>query len=388
MSKIVLYLPGNAWHSNVRADKRRAYIEGFRRDWLAVLKQAGIPVVVSFQKVDLELFGVSERELAGGNLECLSAPWNHALPSLYEKHPTLSGHARWLADHAVKTPTLGMFFAEYDVPRTRLAKPGIIPALPSPHMVQYSECGTGDYAQEAVIDRYRAVRYHDNTVVPMVGVKPIQDAFFAWQRDPDNASKKEALATEIRKVALDGTDDALILFLDLEAPLCGSHYGPSIWEWFFTVAKEAAPDAFVTWHWAAEQWMQSARSSDVPVAKLFARNLGVKWTGLQPQLDWLDRVKLCRAPQSDREHALMGLFTGSDVLSAWDRKLKGPITLAADRGPIEIGFDQAVIDVALACLKAYESGGNPVAALRSLGLGEDKQWFADRLADVLAKAGW
>ncbi|MBI4598952.1 hypothetical protein HY734_02010 [Candidatus Uhrbacteria bacterium] len=122
MSKIVLYLPGNTRHSNVTAKRRRAYTAGIGT-WLSVLKRAGFPISISFQRDDLDVFDLTEADFEG--LDLLFAPGNHFLVSRYEKHPVMGAHARWLLqDRRVHGNVPGYFLPEFDIPRTDILPKG------------------------------------------------------------------------------------------------------------------------------------------------------------------------------------------------------------------------------------------------------------------------
>ncbi|MFA4845101.1 MAG: hypothetical protein WC654_00900 [Patescibacteria group bacterium] len=384
MSRIHLYLPGNTRHGNVSARKRREYILGFQ-DWIRILKNTGFPVSLSFQRDDLDVFGVDESAFNG--IELLSAPGNHFLPSRFEKHPRLASHAKFLLNEGrVVGNVPGYFTPEFDIPRTNILPEGeqILFALPG-QTVLYSECSTSDVVPGSKLEGYKAIRFHDKIVVPMLGVKPMQDAFFFWQRFKTQENL-EKLLNEIRAVVNDGKDNVLVFFLDLEAPLVGSHHGFAIWEELFsTICQSDLAQHFVSFNEATEVWRHQAVTIEGPTWTLFARQLGIKWTGLQPQLDYLDRVMLARIPRSLQEHKHLGQATTSDVLMVMDRKLRGPVTITADGEPIEIGHDQTIIDIALGAITTYENRQPLCEKLPGLMRGDDARWFAMRVADTVSR---
>jgi len=386
MSQLVLYLPGNIWHSNVPADRRRDYMENFS-NWLGVLRSSSIPVSTSFSKIDLELLGgIKEENFEGVDL--LGAPYNHALLSVFAGHRNLGNHAKWLTHNGTSGNTEGYFVAEFDIPAKDILPRGhrILPALSSPSTILYSECMTGDVNPDHPISAYKALQFRDKTVVPMHGVEEAQKHFFFWQRYPTDANLQKFL-DELHRITENDSDDILILFFDLEAPLVGSHHGLQVWQWFFEAVKSAGlSDAFIPWGEAIDYWKEVAVKPETPAMRLLSRDLGRKWTGLQPQLDHLDRIKLCRSPQNEAEQVWMSMFTTSDFLSAWDRKLRGVISFDADNGNLEIGYDQTIIDIGLTCLRAYERQESPCFALRGLGSkSEDTRWFANKCALLLEK---
>ena len=385
MSKVILYLPGNSRHSNVRASERRGYVENIS-DWLGVVRDAGFPIPLSFQRDCLDVLGLTEADFTG--IELLSAPGNHLLPSRFEKHSVMGAHARhMLRDAAVKGNVPGYFTPEFDIPRTDVLPPGfqIVFALPG-QTILYSECSTRDVVRGSALESHEAILFHDKVIVPMVGVDGVQKAYFYWQRfkTAENLGK---VLDEIRKIVEDGEDFVRVIFLDFEAPLVGSHHGLDVWRELFAAIRDSGlSEHFLSFHDAAARWKERAKRVDGPTWTLFARQLGAKWTGLQPQMDYTDRVMLCRAPRTSEEHAWLGLCTSSDVLSAMDRKLRGDIRIDADLGLLSIGYDQTVMSIAFAALRAYEDGTSLVEALRNLTLADaDGQWFANRCADFFAR---
>ncbi len=381
MSRIVLHLPGNGFHSNVSARKRREYLENFR-DWITLLVTAGFPVAPSFQGIDLKLAGVHELSFAGVDL--LSAPFAHTLPSLYEKHPVHRGHAEWLFRHGARGSAPGTFVSEFDIPRLNIIpwRDDILFALPS-HTVGYSECSSGDVNPGADVNKYEAIRFHDKTIVPMRGVEAAQKAFFTWQRVWTDEALEVAMA-EIAKLVNDGKDEVYVLFLDLEAPLVGSHHGIEVWRRYFAAIRESnLAQYFVPFKEAAAIWRARAVDVEGSAHSLFMRQLGVKWTNFQPQMDHIMRSSMLPEAKSDREQAALSLVTTSDVLSAMDRKIRRPIFVDGDLGKLEIGYDQTIISVGVVVRDAIEHHRSPMKALRLITLDEDSNWFANKLAYVL-----
>jgi len=378
VSHIILYFPGNVFHGNVPARKRREYIETFPQ-WLMALKSAGFPVATSFQGIDLELLGVSEADFAG--IDLLGGMYNHALPTVFEKHAGLRDHARWLVENGVCGNVPGMFFPEFNIPRTEILgrEPVIIPVAPSALSFLYSICQTGDIAPGLAISKYEAIAFRDHVLVPMH--LDGQKNFFEWQRTlaPE---KLEAFLGDIRAIRDDGQDGVKILFIDLEAPLVGSRHGLAIWERLFAAIRDAGlAECFVPFAQAAEHWRSRAVKPDESALSLVARDLG-KWLGLDPQVDYLDRVKAVRPPASNAEHRLLALASTSDVCAAMDRKLRGTVTLPADEGQtVQIGYDQTLIDIGFASLAA--AGNHRRLDVKTQDA--DGQWFVRRIKEALAR---
>ena len=336
----------------------------------------------SFQGIDLKIAGVHELSFAGVDL--LSAPFAHTLPSLYEQHPVHRGHAEWLFRRGAKGSAPGTFVSEFDIPRRNIIpwRDNILFALPA-QTIGYSECSTGDVNPGADVNKYEAIRFHDKTIVPMRGVGEAQKAFFIWQRVWTDEALEVAMA-EIAKLVNDGKDEVYVLFLDLEAPLVGSHHGIEVWQKYFAAIRESnLAQHFIPFKEAAAIWRSRAVDVEGPAYPLFSRQLGAKWTGLHPQLDYLMRVSMLPEAKTDREQAALSLVTTSDPLSAMDRKLRHSIWVEGDLGKLEIGYDQTIISVALAVMDAIKSRQSSITALRSIQLDEDGKWFANKNADVL-----
>jgi hypothetical protein len=374
VSKIVLYLPGNLMHGNVSARKRRQYVEEFPQ-WLSTLKSAGFPVATSFQGIDLEILGVTESDFDG--IDLLGGMYNHALPTVFEKHKGLGNHTQWLIANGPRGNVPGIFYSEFNIPRTDIQRPGhdIIPVAPSALSFLYSLCQTGDIDPGLPISKYEAIRFREKTLVPMH--LEGQKNFFEWQRTL-NPEKLQAFLQELRAIRDDGKDGVKILFIDLEAPLVGSRHGLKIWEWLFAAIREAGlADVFMPFAEAAKVWEQRAVKPQESALSLVARDLG-KWLGLDPQVDYLDRVKSVR-PRTEAEHRLLALASTSDVCAAMDRKLRGIVTLPADEGTVTIGYDQTLIDLGYAVLNAFEHD----APLKVETADDDGRWFVDRVIERL-----
>lgn len=350
--RVVLYLPGNLFHGNVPPEARMDYLVNIRT-WLQVLRDAGFPVVTSFQRVDLDLMGLTEADFEG--IELLGGMYNHALPTLFEKHPGLGNHTKWLLKNGVQGNVPGMFFPEFNIPRTDIIgrEPMIIPVAPSALSFLYSICETGDISPDLPISKYEAVRFREHTVVPMH--LACQKPFFEWQRTQTHAALG-AFLDELVEIRTNGKG-IKILFLDLEACLVGSRHGLSVWRRLFAAIRETGlSDMFVPFAQAAEYWRSVAFKPEESTSSLVARDLG-KWMGLDPQVEYTDRVKYLPAPMTDADHKLMALATTSDITAAMDRKVRGSMTFDADAGTkITIGYDQTIIDIGFAAVEAIRTG--------------------------------
>lgn len=382
MSRIVIYMHANGMHSNVPAPKRRAYLERLP-DWVRVLREARVPVVISIQAIDLLVAGLTEADFDG--LDLLAAPFNHALFSVIGGRDGLPDHARWLVEHGVAGNVDGAAWPEFDTPNRDL-HPGrsmVYFAVPDDAFL-YSELDERSPSDETCMDAYRAVRFHSHVVVPMHGVRKAQSAFFRWQRRWDGPSRDEMVAA-FRKIVEDGKDDVRVFFMDLEAPLVGSHHGLDVWKEFFRILREEGIARHVVGFREAETTWRAAAVKPSQTFALLARRLGNKWTAWNQQVILLARILRQRAARSDREHAAMACFTTSDLFSALGTQLDAvknpPKPHDADLGPITIGWDPTVCTVGHLALDAYDTGKRLARALVAHAWDDpDARWFAERLA--------
>lgn len=395
MGKLTFLLLANSWHSNVPSNHRRQYLQQFG-DWMHVFAQASIPITLGLQRIDLELAGWEEGQITSQGIGLLSGLYSHILPSMYIRHKRFKRHARWTSHEGrVSGNQTGVFVPEFELPDIDFLLPGkmFIPIQASPLSIWYSVCQTGDITPHPIAD-HQAISFLDKVVVPMAGVSDILKRFFMFQRYPTDDNRR-AMLEEIKATANANPDRTLVLFIDLEAPLVGSYHGLRIWEWFFDAIR-SDPEVrklFVNWETACQHWDQNTTPEPSRDAiRGIGRNIGVKWTKWPVQLRHNDRVKECRMSRNefaDFENRWLALFTHSDFLSAWDSKISGGITLDADLGELHISFDQGIIDVSLAALRAWEYNELPYSALRDLAgilkrdVSDDTQWFANRCADLL-----
>lgn len=383
MSKLVINLPGNTWHSNVSAHARRTYIEELPA-WVQVLKEAGMPILSSFQQTCLDLAGLTERDFEG--LDLLAAAYNHALFSLISGRDGLPEHAAWLVEHGVKGNVDGAFWNEFDTPN-RDMHPGrsmVYFSVPSQSFL-YSECDERTPTDAQRLEGYSAVRFHNHVVVPMHGCGKAQGAFFKWQRLWDDASRAEMVAA-FREIVEDGKDGIVVFFMDLEAPIVGSHHGLDVWRQFFRILREEGIADHVIGFKDAEKIWRAEATRPKQTFSLLARKLGTKWTAWNQQIILLFRTLRLRPARTDRDHAVMACFTTSDLYSALgtelDAQQEPPKPRDADLGPITIGFDRTVTRVGHIAIDAYETGKNPARELVSYDWEDpDARWFAERVAN-------
>jgi len=377
MSRVLFFAPGNLFHSNVPAKLRRVYATDIVK-WLDTFGSAGIPVTTSYQAIDLVMMGLTSGDITRRGIDLLHAPFNHALFSLLPIFG-LRDHALWLQQNGVVGNVAGEFWPEFDIPTPStmvLAPSRITFSLPDPNMVSYSETGgdLGGFRPETAISHYQAIRYGDRIVVPMVGAEAAQKAFFKWQRFWSQEALDE-LILEFAKLANDGFDRTVVFFMDVEAPLVGSRHGLEVWQRFFAAIKSAGLERiFVSFNDAARRWREAVVRPKVSAEHFLARNLGVKWTALHPQLRHLVNSAKVH-PVNSFQHAAAALWTTSDVLSAMDRQIKGDIHLDADEGEVVVGHDPTIISVAGLVMQAFNRWQWDGWYSQLSG---DAEWFARR----------
>lgn len=366
--------------------------------WRNLLRDCGLPVVLSLQGVDLLMTNMKVEDFKG--IELIGAPFSHILPSLYEKGgPRMRQHLKWQFQEAAVNPLSTAYFTpEFDIPRT----PGILPrtdsqqiifAIPAGNTLAYSECDAGSrrYVAEGCLEEFEAIAFHDKVVVPMHGVENAMSAFFIWQRFPNDEQTQDAMLAEFRKITEDGQHGIRVFFMDLEAPLIGSHHGLEIWERFFALMRGHFKDHIVPLDKAAAYWRTKVTKKDAGSYSYFARYLGAKWTGFHVQIDHIlathkNAEQLGR--YTDRQ---LAVITASDVLCGMDRELRGSVSKNADTGPVIIGVDSAVVAAGHSCLCTEpDSGGRRNTGLRKLVRTRtakgmlDEAWYFATLEKILS----
>lgn len=400
--RVILYLPANLFHSNVLAPHRKVYTETFAAEdgVLAMLRRGGVTedgqmpvkVSVSLQGIDLAILGMAPDDFAG--IELIDAPWAHYLPSLVAGAQHLDEHAKWQMAHGVLRGSAAYFNPEYCTPRQPWLLPRrdyIMPAVGSA-TVLYSECDDADLAVGSKLEVYDALRYNGNIVVPMKGVEQMTGTYFTFQRYPS----EENLAKVVRAVeelVMHGGDRTCIWYLDLEAPLVGTvEKDFAVLDRLLKALVHAGlSEYFVTFADAQDEFR--ARAAEPAIHGLLSRQLGLKWTKWDMQTDHVRRYMGLRRPVSDREHAIVSLITGSDVLSAMCSKIDGPIVRDAHGSDVvTIGYDPTMIAIGTTALSCYRKRDLDLRAFDDLPtidehdpIPPDGKWFARRVAEAIRR---
>lgn len=326
---LILYLPWNlVHHGDVTPDRRQWLLQNFS-DVLGVFEGSGIPVHMSYQKIDVDALALTcdfdpDRL---HNLPLLAAPFSHALCGLIGDD--YNEHIAWQIESGLSgnvdgpNGEMGYFFPEWDIPANPEQYFGDTPMYclsVGAFATLYSECAVGDRVDGSVM-RYDAIRIGEQTVVPMKGIEGFHRAWFAYQLN-DSEDKLADVISAVRAIVAEpkNAGKVVTLFVDGESVLVGGARsfwddyplkGYELWARFFTALKDAdlaryfhgMEHAYPRWHAAAEP---------LPTGKAVGRHYG-KWCSWKPQ----ERIKQCYKQTLPRKQAgFSAHFLGAlDVVS-------------------------------------------------------------------------
>ncbi len=398
MDKIVLYLPANLFHSNVTDVQREKYISEYGALHEA-LTGSPVPIAVSFQGIDLALLELEEGDFANTSVELVAAPWAHFLPSLVGDDAVLGLSAKWQVAHGVAAASAARFNPEFDAPPQKHLLPhaGQIMPCVAPSTVLYSECDVGDSDNEHALMKREAIAFNGNVLVPLSGLDKVNGAWFTFQRFPTDENLT-AVIDRLRELLSGNTGKVYVWYVDLEGPIVGSHFGFGLWKRLFeAIASSDVAGSFTTFADTAEHFQRKAESIGRSV---ISRELGNKWTRWPQQIAYYLKWGRLPMPKTDFDQAVLSLVTVSDVLSAMNSKIGGPIIKEAmrpdgEKSDVTIGFDQTIITVSMRMLEAYADRTRPYRTriLDTLGdlvstdprypTTESGRAFAHRIAEML-----
>lgn len=350
-----LTLPANLMgHSNV-SEEMREDIEKAKAN-IDVIGLSGLPVSMSFQGIDFEWAPWLRETLAQyPSIDLLNATWSHSILDMVS-----SQQALWEVRQRVSNSRV-TFFAEYASPASDLI-PGAFFVL-APHSFSYSTGYQREEQAAALLDPQlgpdlmgvKAIRTKGNGKLGIVmnafdGILNDRDAgFFAYQRD---LSKLEA-HMDLLKHHLDSTEGITPFPIDLESCFVGSACSLEVWPRYLdALDRHDLIKHFVS----IEEVLEEAEGCaiEAPVPK---RILGTKWTKHTVQLKYGARNMNTWA-HSEYENRLLGVAGVSDWYSGVCTKIdssRRKTILSAKKvdgsnTTIEIGYNQAVIDIAHAAL--------------------------------------
>jgi hypothetical protein len=221
-------------------------------------------------------------------------------------------------------------------------------------------------------------------VVPMMGADNLIKHFQAYQRSL-NPRDLSAFVHELELLGQEPGDLPFVFYMDLEAPLVGSHHGLAIWENIFeAIDKAVLGDLFLDAAAACALWRQQAQKPGTGEPFSVYRELGSKWQATRPQFEFRHRILRSRLPETEAEHRVASLFTQSDYYVAIDNQLRRDIVLSADKGDLRIGYDPAVIQVSELALQAWEAGRDVAEALRYKSQ-DETAWYRRALAAAIQR---
>ena len=329
MSKLAFYLPGNSFHSDISS--KAAFDADREHLGLKEMAQTGIPVAVSFQKVDFEIYPWLNKELKEHEtIEVIRSTFSHSLTPLLHKK-----QQRWEVsnmdmpgdDHPV------MFHSEFYIPEASYLSRASAFLVLGAHTETYSYCYSKSGNSPAqipwqliddvdTVSNHSAIQYGGKCGIVMKGFDSILRAFYQFLRDPygvteDGTATLVAAVDAVENTIVGGPDDEIVIVpIDIEAPYVGSLCGANIWTLYFNeIAKRGLSDACITLREVYEHVSKQSVKTKRP-----HRELSSKWTGYEAQ--WL-HFAACQHFEPSRilSHELIALTTPSDVLSGLYRNI-------------------------------------------------------------------
>jgi len=341
MGKIHLNILGNAFHSFMLPKLWKKFDQ--QHGSIPEIGRSQVPVSMSFQALDFVLWPWLKDVLnSHPSLEQTNGTFSHALTPLM--HPK---HQQWQIDHSANRNHPVCAYPEFYSPESQFINKAFL--VLASQTVAYSVSDTLEldnlYTDEDIA-RSAAINYGGKTGLVMKGFEPIQKAFYAWQRDPSNQALLSALMTTIQTTAQ--SNELTMMPIDIEAPYVGSCEPDYIWKTFFAaINKHDLAKHFISLSEAMELLSNQTQKSRRP-----HRVLGTKWTKYEVQ--WRYQAKLMNIePRTERDHMILSIAGGSDVLSALGRKIEAPKkipslsakNLNGDDKNIILGFSQDVLDI-------------------------------------------
>lgn len=351
-----LTLPGNLMgHSNV-SEEAREDIEKAKAN-IDVIGSSGLPVSMSFQGIDFEWAPWLRDTLAQyPSIDLLNATWSHSILDMVSPQQAL-----WEVRQRVSN-SRATFFSEYASPKSDFI-PDVFFVL-APHSFSYSAGYEREEQAAALLDPQlgpdlmgvKAIRTKgDRPKLGIVmnafdGILNDRDAgFFAYQRD---LGKLEA-HMDLLKRHLDATEGITPFPIDLESCFVGSACSLEIWPRYLEALRRHDLDQYFV---STKEVIREAEvlAIEAPAPK---RILGTKWTKHVVQCQYMAR-NINTWPYNEYEHRLLGVAGVSDWYSGICTKIdssRRKTILSAKRSDgsettIEIGYNQALIDVAHAAL--------------------------------------
>lgn len=355
-----LTLPGNfAGHSNV-SESARGGIEKAKAN-IDVIGSSGLPISMSFQGIDFEWAPwLSETIAQYPSITLLNSTWSHTILDMTNSQQALWEVRQRISDSRVT------FFSEYAAPSADLIPDAFF--VLAPHSFSYSMGYEREEQAALLLDpqlgpdlmNVKAIRTKGDR--PKLGIvmndfdEILNDrdaGFLVYQRD---LSKLEA-HMELLKRKLDSTKGITCIPVDLESCFVGSVEPLEVWPRFLDAlyAHDLAK------HFVGVDAVLSEAESMAIEAPVPKRILGTKWTKHVVQCRYMAKNMGVWA-NNEYEHRLLGVAGISDWYSSICTKIDSSrrrTVLPAKRldsseATVEIGYNQAVIDVAHLALDLVE----------------------------------
>lgn len=353
--KLCLKGPGNGLHSNVQSEKWEQM--DTEHAGLDIIGQSGVPVTVSYQGIDFELLPWLRETIAKHpNIQLTNATHSHCLIPFCGSVMASWQTAKVFGD----TPIT--FFAEYYAPSEEHIPTEFFLFLEG-MSYPYSDFTSSEKRDVEVgsFGNAPSIKYGGKIGINMREslFMPFLSAFQRFQRDPFTADEttkgKHPLDYLLDQVEAIGNGKNIVVCpLDIEAPYVGSKFGAKIYQMFFDgVIRRGLSGVFAH----LSDYLDYFRDNAVPSKR--PHRILPKWCNYEVQVKYLMALAATN-PRSEREKILHSIASGSDILSAWERKIgesKKAIVLngrdeAGNEVKLPISYSQQVIDVQDAARRA------------------------------------
>lgn len=307
MSKIILFLPGNIYHSNIIAPQLKRLVK--EKASIKTLHTSPIPLVFGWQKIDMllkpKIYKAGEHELCSGSL-------THIL------HPLLTAEqSAWQTLMGVKGSIDVTFYPEFAPPYNSNLIPTTYFFLLKPPATRFYKFTKALTVSKATDITYGpAIKAGDKIGIFIDTQSPLRKAWHIYQDNPDQGLTGLIDAT---KQIADGTDPIHLTCWDLEAPYVGSeHEANMLWERYFeALEKHNLTPVFSPLKKHLKWLKKQAVKLETP------QRILAKWTSHTPQLDYIHRAyyQFENKVLSKQHQYLRAIARSSDVMSAMHSKI-------------------------------------------------------------------
>ncbi|MFA5184983.1 MAG: hypothetical protein WC551_00660 [Patescibacteria group bacterium] len=318
MSKIILVVPGNATHSFLLGER---WDKMYREELgLNAIGRSGVPVTVSHQGLDYELYPFLQDVLARyPSISVANAQYGH---SLLEFTP---GKHQKMEVAKVRGNVPVTFFSEFYAPEADFIPTEFFFHLKAQTFSYSFQFGVRDASDAEVLGQPLpadaiSVNYQGRIGLVMDGFDKFNKAWFAFASDP-SATKLETLMAEFTALT-QNPKQYIVLPMDLEQPYVGSVLGEKLWTIFFNELKRRGLAEYIV---PVMDMLEAARASAVPIKR--PHRILTKWTVHAIQIAHLQRIARLDPRMG---HQLYALASDSDLLSSWNRYVMSSNQAAAE----------------------------------------------------------